>query len=456
MRQARSRNFLWAAAFFCLSTGVRADDVDRYVQAQMQREHIPGLSLAIVRNGRIEKLRGYGFADVERKVPATADTVYEIGSITKQFTSMAVMLLVERGRLGLDDPIGKFLTRIPEAWRARTIRQILSHTSGIPDYEEVMGYDQYRNPMTPEQVFALVASRPLDFDPGTRWKYSNTGYYLLTLLIEKLSGESYTSFVSRNILAPAGMSLTRSSEPSDVIANRAAGYVYAAGLRNRDAIQPSATGGAGMLVSTVGDMVRWASFIAKRALLKPESYAAMFADVRLGDGTATGYGFGWFVAPMRNRPSLSHSGETPGFTANFLHLPDDGVTIIALQNSGNANPFNLTDHLARVLVPALRYTVISDPRPEVAALVRDFYAHRIDPEPHVAALSAELAAQVTPYWSSNVDYYRALGTPTAVELVEQRGERSFRYRVRYRELSRLVAISLDETGKIGDMSGSEE
>ncbi|MGH8241309.1 MAG: serine hydrolase domain-containing protein, partial [Steroidobacteraceae bacterium] len=374
----------------------------------------------------------YGLADVERKVPATADTVYEIGSITKQFTSMAVLLLVERGRLGLADPIGKSLPGIPEAWRACTIRQLLSHTSGIPDYEEVMGYDEYRNPMAPDQVFAFVASRPLDFEPGTRWKYSNTGYYVLTLLIEKLGGESYTSFVTSNILTPAGMSHTRSSEPTEVIANRASGYVYREGFRNRDAIQPTATGGAGLLVSTVGDMVRWASFLSKRSLLKPESYAEMLADTHLRDGSTTGYGFGWFVAPMRNHPSLSHSGETPGFTANFLSLPDDRVTIVVLQNSGSANPFNVTDHLARVLVPALRYAAITDRRPEVAALVRDFYAHRTDPEPRVASLSATLAAQVTQYWPDNLNYYRELGTPAAVELVEQLTERSFHYRVRYR------------------------
>jgi len=241
-----------------------------------------------------------------------------------------------------------------------------------------------------------------------------------------------------------------------VIRNRALGYDYTTQLRNRDAIQPSATGGAGMLVSTVGDMVRWASVISKRAILKPESYDAIFSDTRLADGTMSGYGFGWFVRPMRTHRALSHSGQTAGFSANILLLPDDGVAIIALLNTGAANPFNFTDHIARAVVPSLRYTAIADLQPEIGTRVREFFTHRTDPEPYTFGFSKELSAAFAPYWSRNQQYYRDLGPPTGIELVERMDERNLRYRLRYRDLSRLVVVSLDENGLIREMGGADE
>ena len=445
--------FLWPLA----ATAASPDEFDRYALTQIQRQHIPGLALAIVRGDRVVKMGGYGLANVELGVPASADTIFEIGSITKSFTSMAVLLLRERGRVSLDDRLDEYLADIPDAWKPVTIRQLLSHTSGVPDYEEVMGYDSYRNIMTPGQVIALVSAKPLDFPSGSQWRYSNTGYYLLTLVIEKVSAEKYADFVTKNILKPAGMTHTRASDPGDVIRQRAAGYEYRDGFHNRDAIQPSATGGAGMLVSTVGDMVRWASILGKRQILKPESYALMLTDSVLADGSHSGYGFGWFVSPMRERRAVAHSGGTAGFSCNLLYLPDDDVTIVVLTNSGNANPVSLTDHFARVLVPALRYTKIPDPRPEVGQRLLDYYRHRVDAEPHLSAFTPEFGKQVAEYWTAGLDYYKAIGAPTGVELVEQLpAEGRVRYRVRYRDVARLVLLKLDAEGRIAEASGSEE
>jgi len=194
-----------------VAAGALADPLDRYIDLKLQRSHTPGAALVVIRDGKIVKMRGYGLADVERKVPVTADTVFEIGSITKQFTATAIMMLVEQGKIDLADPIGKYLSDVPETWTAITIRQLLTHTSGIPDYEEIMGYGGYRNPMTSAQIIALAAGRPLDFPPGTKWNYSNTGYYLLTLILEKISGESCARLLHKTIFAPAGMTHTRTS-----------------------------------------------------------------------------------------------------------------------------------------------------------------------------------------------------------------------------------------------------
>jgi CubicO group peptidase (beta-lactamase class C family) len=443
-----------------LAFGARADQIDRYVETQLQRQHIPGLSLVIIRDGHVAKMRGYGFADLELKVPATPDTVFEIGSITKQFTAMAIMLLVEQGKIDVSDTAGKYLPQLPDAWKAVTIRQLLTHTSGVPDYEEIMGYDGYRNPMTAEQVIALAAGKPVDFQPGTKWNYSNTGYFLLTLILEKVSGEPYASFVKQRILVPAGMTHTRSSEPVDVIADRASGYAFENGhIENRDPMQPTATGGAGMLVSTVKDLAKWNTVLDRQSILAQTSYAQMWADAPLADGSLSGYGFGWSVSPMREHRSQNHSGGTAGFSSNILRLPDDRVTVIVLTNTGSANATSITNHIARALVPGLAYPPIREQDPQVARMLMDFYTHRLDPDVYDKPLSAEFAAKVRPYWAANHEYFRALGPPLTIEPVERSVEgttRVYRYRVRYADTSRLVVVALDADSHITNMQAEEE
>ena len=334
----------------------RADAIDDYVQAQMQRQHVPGVALGVVLKGKFVKEKGYGLADVERNVPVTTDTVFEIGSITKQFTATAIMLLVDGGKISLDDKISRYRDGLPEAWRAVTIRQLLSHTSGIPDYEAIMGYGSYRNIMTADQVIALAASKPMDFAPGTQWHYSNTGYFLLTLALEKITNHPYFQFVQAHILTPLGMTHTRSSEPRDIIPLRAAGYAFENGrLENRDPIQPTATGGAAMLVSTLGDMAKWGAEILTPTLLHEKDYDLMWADTPLADGTPSGYGFGWFVAPKHGHRALEHSGGTTGFTCDMLCLLDDRLVVIVLTNGyqSTARPTPIMDYSAAFFLPGL-------------------------------------------------------------------------------------------------------
>lgn len=353
MRDGRTRRnkpwtpLVWLLLLLAAPAG--ADPTDDYVQARMREQHVPGLALAVIRNGHVVKEKGYGLADVERGVPVTTDTVFEIGSITKQFTATAIMMLVEQGKIRLDDRIVRSLGGLPAAWHAVTIRQLLAHTSGVPDYEAIMGYGGYRNVMTPQQVIALAASRGLDFTPGTRWSYSNTGYYLLTLLLENVTGETYAQFVQTRILTPLGMTHTRPSEPSDIIPDRAAGYAYKnGGLENRSPTQPTAAGGAGMLVSTLSDLAKWDAALSSQALLRKTSYQQMWADTLLADGTPTGYGFGWFVPPLHGHRSQEHSGGTAGFTADIRRLPDDGLTVIVLTNcfQDTSDPITVASHIA--------------------------------------------------------------------------------------------------------------
>ena len=453
---------LWLLVVSLIGGGsaARADALDEYVQAQMVRQHVPGLALAVVQNGRVVAEKGYGLADVERGVPVTPETVFEIGSITKQFTATAILMLVEQGKVRLDDRITRALPGLPDAWHAVTVRQLLSHTSGIPDFEAILGYGAYRNVMTSAQIIALAAGRGLEFTPGTRWNYSNTGYYLLTMLLEKASGETYAQFVQSHILTPLGMTHTRSSEPSDIIPHRAAGYAYENGrLENRDPMQPSASGGAGMLVSTVGDLVKWDGALANQTLLKKSNYAQMWADVPLADGTPSGYGFGWFVAPMHGHRSQEHSGGTAGFTSDIRRLPDAGVTVIVLTNGfqDTSDPRAMAGHIARLFVPALADAPIPDTEPQTTELVRRFFTHVGDGNALDAGpLSAAFAARIT---ASARGYYRAFGPLLSVELVEKPKDgavRRYRYRLRYKDVSLIAAVTLDADGKIVDADADEE
>jgi D-alanyl-D-alanine carboxypeptidase len=242
-----------------------ADKIDQHVTAQMQRLHIPGASLAIVRDGRIIKTQGYGFANLELKAPATKDTVYEIGSTSKQFTATAIMMLAEEGKVHLDDPITKYFPEAPQAWHGITIRHLLSHTSGIQNHVAVPHWlDVFRTKLALEtspsrdELLKMFFKLPLEFQPGETWAYDNTGYYLLGVIIEKASGKSYWQFLSERIFKPLGMNATRSTDPQPIVPNRASGYEWKNDhFENRPVLLPAIAFSAGSLLSTVEDMAKW-------------------------------------------------------------------------------------------------------------------------------------------------------------------------------------------------------
>ncbi len=199
-----------------------SDAVDAYIEGRMQKRHIPGVSIAIVQDGKVVRLKGYGFANVELSVPATENSVYQLASVTKMFTATAVMMLVEDGKLGLDDKITDRLSDLPPAWKVVTVGQLLSHTSGIKSYTSVRDFHKSaRKDYSQREILDLVAKEPLEFAPGEKWSYSNTGYFLLGMLIEKVSGKPYGEFLSERIFKPLGMTQTRVNDLRDVIKGRA-------------------------------------------------------------------------------------------------------------------------------------------------------------------------------------------------------------------------------------------
>ncbi|GAB4465285.1 MAG: hypothetical protein OHK0029_35830 [Armatimonadaceae bacterium] len=345
-----------------------ADPVDDLVRAEMEKRQIPGLSLAVVRDGKVIKAQGYGFANLEHRVPADADTVYQLASVTKQFTSAAVMMLVEEGKIKLDGSISEYLPNLPEAWKAVTVRHLLNHTSGIKSYTGVDAFKEtLRKDYTPEELLGLVRDIPLEFAPGTEHRYNNTGYYLLGMLIEKVSGKSYGEFLKERIFDPLGMNDTRVNDHSVIVSRRAAGYMPTPqGIRNAEYVSPTQPYAAGALLSTINDMVKWNAALGTDKLLQPESWKAVWSPTKLTDGKTVDYGFGWEVATIRGHRRIAHSGGIPGFNSYIMRLPDDNLSVIVLTNSEGANPETIAMKIAETYLPELippKVEPISDPDP---------------------------------------------------------------------------------------------
>jgi CubicO group peptidase (beta-lactamase class C family) len=319
----------------------------------MQREKIPGLSLLVARDGKIVRAQGYGFANVELQVPVKPETVFQSGSVGKQFTATAVMMLVEEGKLGLDDPITKYLKGVPATWNEVTIRELLSHTAGFTDYPEKF---DFRKDHTEEQLLKIVEGIPLAFPPGTKWSYSNLGYLTLGILIHQVSGEFYGDFLQQRIFQPLGMSTTRIISEADIVPNRAAGYRLVKGeLKNQEWVSPTLnTTADGALYFSILDLAKWDAALYTEKLLKRSSLDQMWTVVKLRNGEPNPghYGFGWEILSKNGHRVLDHGGAWQGFKSHISRYVDDKLTIVVLANLDSAQPGRIADHVAGMYLAA--------------------------------------------------------------------------------------------------------
>ena len=322
----------------------------------MQRQHIPGLSLAVVRDGKVAKAKGYGLANIETNTPATPQTVYQIQSMTKQFTATGIMILVEEGKVLLDEPVSTYLSGTPESWKDITIRRLLNHTSGIKDYINEPT-QSLRLDVTDDEVFQATVSRPLNFPVGTRYQYCNTNYLLLGMVIHKITGKPYGEFLRERIFEPLGMKDTRIVSLSEIIPNRASGYRWdGRQLRNGEYIAASVLGyPGGGIRSTVLDLAKWDAALYGERLLKKSSLEQMWTPTALKNGGQSNYGFGWGLGALRGHKFVSHSGShQTGFTSAITRFVDDRLTVIVLTNQvGAADPTGIAEGVARLHIPAL-------------------------------------------------------------------------------------------------------
>src|SRR5688572_18754163 len=356
-----------ACLMLAVDARAQADKVDEYIEAEIRKQHIPGLSLAVVQAGKVVKIKGYGLANMELNVQATPNTVYQIQSITKSFVASGIMLLVEDGKLGLDDKITKYLSGLPQAWSGVTVRQLITHTSGIPSFVQdqgsgaaIVAFAQKTD--SSEQIIRWAAARPLKFAPGEGRRYSSTGYHLLGMIIEKVSDKPWGQFLHDRIFAPLGMTSTRVYSHFDIIPNRAAGYnhfgdVPVNGLTFTPAIMELAAGG---LLSTVEDMAKWEIALERGTILKTSTLAQMAVPIKLkNDSVEKAYngprfGLGWDVQDYQGHRIVGHSGDhVTGFTANFFRFPDDKLAVIVLTNLMPLDIGAITKTVAGFYVPAL-------------------------------------------------------------------------------------------------------
>ena len=341
--------------------------VDDYIRAAMARQKIPGLAVAIVLNGEVIKARGYGEANVEHKVPVTPETIFQSGSVGKQFTSAAVMLLVEDGRIALTDPVMKFFPQAPAGWKSITIRHLLTHTSGLPDY--TTGTLDYRRDYTEDDLLKFAYALTPEFPPGTRWNYSNTGYVVLGAVIRKVSGKFYGDLLRERVFAPLGMPTARVISEDAIVPNRAAGYRLEKGeLRNQEWVSPSLnTTADGSLYLSLLDLIAWDRGLRERRVLEPATWQQVFTPVVLKSGRTYPYGFGWSIDEVGKRPVQRHGGAWQGFRTDIARYPENGLTVIVLANLAEADPGEIVDGIAALLDPRLQ-PAAPGPLPDIPAV----------------------------------------------------------------------------------------
>ena len=433
-----------------------ADKLDDYIKAEMSKRHIPGLSVAVVQDGKPILLKGFGMANVELGVPAAENTVYELASVTKQFTATAIMLLVEDGKIGLDDKIRKTFPFLPAEWDAITVRQLLSHTSGIKNYTDVPDFGKdIRQDLPQSEVLKYVLEFPLDFPPGERWNYSNTGYFLLGMLIEKASGKSYNDFLTERIFKPLGMNATRLNDLRAVIPNRATGYVWdKTELRNGDYVSATQPFAAGALVSTIADMVKWDAALDTDKLLKPATRAQMWTPTQLPDGRTQEYGFGWQVTTVNGHRCVSHSGGIQGFSTNITRYPDGKLTVIVLTNLESGNADSLTKGIVEQVQPELLPSPpkpIADDDPKQTEKLKGVVEGAAKGEINAALFTEQAQKLLVPRIKESKEIFEKLGTLKSFTLIEKKDRDDGilrRYRAVFAQSAATFAFTLDRDGKI--------
>ena len=311
-----------------------AKRIDGDAQTVLQRTGTPGATLAIYRDGKPVYVHAYGLADQECKTPATVSTHYEIGSITKQFTAAAILQLQEAGKLDIGATLATYLPDAPHA-KEVTLKQLLSHTSGMPEYLDGPDVEQWAvKPATFDQIMARIKGKPLDFPPGSRWSYSNSGYALLGRIIEVTSHETYEHYVKAHLLTPAGMKDTYTVAEESRLPGMAKGYRHTDGkLEPAPTIHATVGWAAGNLISTVDDLERWNVALRSGKIIRPADYALMATPVE----GSTDYGLGLFVDTLDDQPRIGHTGGSFGFTTSNQYFPKQGIQIIAFSNVGD-NP----------------------------------------------------------------------------------------------------------------------
>jgi CubicO group peptidase (beta-lactamase class C family) len=431
-----------ASAQVNLLTSDLRSKIDKASEQVLATTGVPSASLAIVQNGKIAYTHAYGKARLDPATKAQPQMRYSIGSISKQFTAAAILMLEQQGKLSIDDPIGKYL---PDLTRANevTIRMVLSHTSGYQDYwPEDYLMTPMLQPVTAQQVLDRWGRKPLDFDPGTRWQYSNTNYVIAGEIVEKLSGVELFRFLQQNVFTPLHMTSVYNSDIASLGDTDARGYIrYALGpLRPAPKEGKGWMFAAGELAMPVYDLAQWDISVMNKSLLLPKSYAEMLDAVKLKDGTDTHYGLGVFAAPRDGHFAVEHSGEVSGFVAENIVYPDDHAAIIVLTNQDATSAAAL---IARAIAPLL----LGNPKPvpaeaQAESIFTGLQQGKLDRTLFTQWCNDYFTAQAINDFSTSL---RPLGTPATFHQVreELRGGMTFHvFEVTFKDKSQKLHVTI--------------
>ena len=348
-RALRVSSFALSLLLCVAAFGAHADKVDDLVAAQMSRQHIPGLSLAVLKNGKAVKLKGYGAANLESGTPATPATVFQIGSMSKQFIASGIILLHQESKVGLDDSIAKYIPDVPQTWQAITVRHLLTHTSGLvretPDLQ-----------LKAQSEIASIRSAysmPLAFKPGDKWQYSNLGYFVLAEIISQAAQVHWSEYLEQRIFTPLRMSATRTTTVDELVPQRASGYHWMdSGIFHNAQTVPGVRPSGAFLSSAV-DLAKWDAALNSDELLSVQQRELMWTPVKLNEGSERPYGFGWEIGKTGKHRHLKHAGTMLGFRSQILRFPDDRLSVVVLTNATQASPEKIAMRVASLYLPKL-------------------------------------------------------------------------------------------------------
>ncbi len=463
IRLSINRSIFILAILIAFSASAFADKIDVYVTARMAERHVPGAAVAVIQKGRVVKIKGYGLASVEFDVPVTVDTVFEIGSVSKQMTAAAIMLLVEDGKVRLDERISAYLPNTPESWKDVTVRHLLTHTSGIKSYSSLDGFELFRR-LTVSQFIAKLAPHPLEYKPGERNIYSNSGFNLLALIVESRSGMKYINFMKKRIFQPLGMSKTTDRDPQFIVKKRANGYEWERDhLAGRDGSLTDLTG-AGSIVSTIGDMAKWARAVNGNSFLKPSSKTEWWKKFVFNNGKESPYGFGWRIGETRGHKTVGHTGQTSGFGAAHFRYPDSDTVVVVLTNIGEIGVGGaIATGVAKLLIPSMSVRAMKPMVNEDKARTQHVLKaidSRVKNQPDSSLMSATLIQTLsTPRAKDNNTRIASFGTTRKLDLVgveKPDGKEYYLFRADSGKRLFLWRVVFDKDGKISEMSLDEE
>ncbi|WP_271782822.1 serine hydrolase [Aquimarina algiphila] len=309
-----------------------------------------GASILVAKKGKVIYHKAFGLSNIELNVPMKTDNVFEIGSITKQFTAVAILMLVEQGKLNVKDEITKFIPDYPTHGKKITLHHLLNHTSGIKSYTEMNLSEIKSKDMTPTELINYFKNEPMDFDPGQQWKYNNSGYIILGHIIEKVSSQTYEDFIEQHIFKKLKMGNSRYGHKNEIIMNRAAGYQTREGYINSDRISMTLPYAAGSLMSTTEDLFKWQTALNQNVLIKKETLQKAHTNYPIANGEYTNYGYGWLTYDVNGVPAIQHGGGIFGYTSYAIYIPEEDVYVATLTNCNCNSPGNPTKKIAAMAI----------------------------------------------------------------------------------------------------------